>query len=59
MISLIVTSAVGLKPRTAMPVNMNALPHIATRANSSSQWPSGRIIARELGSGSAHVGQAC
>ena len=44
MISLIVTSAVGLKPRTAMPVNMKALPHIATRANSSSQWPSGRVI---------------
>src|SRR5690606_30027697 len=42
--SRIVTSAVGLKPRTAMPVNMNALPHIATRANSSSQWPSGRVI---------------
>ena len=44
MISLIVTSAVGLNPRTAIPVNMNALPHIATRANSSSQWPSGRVI---------------
>jgi hypothetical protein len=30
-------------------VNMNALPHIATKANSSSQWPSGRVIAARLG----------
>jgi hypothetical protein len=49
MPSLIATSPVGLKPRTAIPVNMNALPHIATRANSSSQWPSGRVIAARLG----------
>jgi hypothetical protein len=28
---------------------MNALPHIATRANSSSQWPSGRVIGGSIG----------
>ena len=41
----IATRVGGEKPRTAIPVIMNALPHIATSANSSSQWLSGRVIA--------------
>ena len=52
MISLIVTSAVGLKPRTAMPVNMKALPHIATRGEQ--QQP----VAERTGHRSSSVGSA-
>ena len=43
-VSRIATRVAGAKPRTAIPVIMNALPHIATSANRSSQWPSGRVI---------------